>query len=149
MWTEVSGLRPADGVQWTWIADQLTLLLEFKGAASFSADDGLQRADDDQEVVDEKVRSAGRGSWAGGECLQSAGEVAHAPCGCGPAPTSDLTHCPGDENQQAPQLKSTAYVTVGERFKRIGEPDAEEWKGCSSLRCTVHEMNTKCRGIGG
>jgi hypothetical protein len=93
MWTEVSGLRPADGVQWRWTADQFTVLLEFKGAASFSAGNGLQRADDDHEVVDEEVRSAGRGSWAVDECLQSAGEVVHALCGCGPAPTSDLTQC--------------------------------------------------------
>jgi hypothetical protein len=57
------------------------------------AGDGQQRADDGTHGVDKSVRSSGRGSWATDECLQSAGKVAHAPCGCGPAPTSDLTHC--------------------------------------------------------
>jgi hypothetical protein len=56
---------------------------------------------------------------------------------------SSLPHCPHGENQQAPQLKSTAYITVGERFKRIGEPDAEEWKGCASVCCTVHEYKVQ------
>jgi hypothetical protein len=55
------------------------------------AGDGQQRADDGTHGVDKSVRSSGRGSWATDECLQSAGKAAHAPCGCGPAPTSDLT----------------------------------------------------------
>jgi hypothetical protein len=61
------------------------------GGALGDAGDGQQRADDGTHRVDKRVRSSGRGSWAADERLQSAGEVPHAPCGCGPAPTSDLT----------------------------------------------------------
>jgi hypothetical protein len=77
---------------------------------------GQQHADDGSHRVDESVRTAGRGSWTADESLQSAGEDVNAPCGCGPAPTSDLTQRVATEirNSEMEREKKVKHHTVGE-----------------------------------
>jgi hypothetical protein len=73
------------------------------GGAFRYVGDGLQRVDDSSHRADEGPWSAGRGPWTGDESLQSAGELVHAPCGCGPAPASDLTLCEDEPLDSTPR----------------------------------------------